>query len=83
MRPGNRTTAFAFSYTFTAEDAARGKTTFKAVAEIVDEVDVLPADNIIIALPTKVKGAQVSTADEGETVAVEDGVLFLPLVTSE
>ena len=32
VRPGGRTTDFAFSYTFTADDAQVGKVTFKAVA---------------------------------------------------
>ncbi len=54
VRPANRTTDFKFSYTFTAEDAAIGKVTFKARANILDYRDALPADNEAIAMPTKV-----------------------------
>ncbi len=54
VRPSNRTTAFAFSYTFTKDDAAMGKVTFRAVATIMDARDALPADNEAIASPTKV-----------------------------
>ena len=46
VRSGNRTTAFSFNYTFTAEDAYNGKVTFKAMAFIlVDIRDALPGDN--------------------------------------
>jgi hypothetical protein len=54
VRSGNRTTTFAFSYTFTPADAAVGKVTFKAVASILNARDALPADNEAIASPTKV-----------------------------
>ena len=54
LRGGNRTTDFAFNYTFTSDDAALGKITFKAVASIVDRRDALLADNEAISLPTKV-----------------------------
>ncbi|WP_432821630.1 PKD domain-containing protein [Trichloromonas sp.] len=54
VRSGNRTTNFNFSYTFTPTDAATGKVTFKAVALIAGNRDVLPADNEAIAFPTKV-----------------------------
>ena len=54
VRSGNRTTEFSFNYTFTAEDAALGKVTFRAVATLVNARDALPADNEAIALPTKV-----------------------------
>jgi PKD domain len=54
VRGGNKTSDFAFNYTFTAEDASLGKVTFKAVATIVDRRDALPADNEAISLPTKV-----------------------------
>jgi PKD domain len=52
--PGNRTTTFAFSYTFTSDDAALGKVTFKAVATILHARDALPGDNEAVAGPTKV-----------------------------
>jgi PKD domain len=51
-----RATPFTFSYTFTVEDAAVGAVTFKAVATINGARDALPADNEIVALPTKVNG---------------------------
>jgi hypothetical protein len=54
VRPSNRTTNFAFSYTFTNDDAAMGKVTFRAVANLVGARDALPANNEAIALPTKV-----------------------------
>ncbi len=49
-----RSTTFAFSYTFTPEDAGLGKVTFKAVATVSGARDALPADNEIVSLPTKV-----------------------------
>jgi hypothetical protein len=54
VRSGNRTTTFNFSYTFTAEDALVGKTTFKAMAFILDAREAWPADNEAISLPTRV-----------------------------
>jgi PKD repeat protein len=51
----NKVTSVAFSYTFTADDAAIGKVTFKAVANIVNGRDALPADNEAIGPPTKVR----------------------------
>src|SRR2546428_683026 len=54
MNPKNGTTEFAFSYTFTADDARVGKVTFKAVANILGARDALPADNEAIAAPTNV-----------------------------
>ncbi|MGE5225121.1 MAG: PKD domain-containing protein [Omnitrophica WOR_2 bacterium] len=53
-RPTNRAVPFAFSYTFTPEDAAMGKVTFKAVANLVGARDALPADNEVVSLPTKI-----------------------------
>jgi hypothetical protein len=40
---------FAFSKTFTSEDAVLGEITFKAVATILNHADALPADNEVIA----------------------------------
>jgi len=54
MNPKNGTTDFAFSYTFTADDAQIGKVTFRAVAVVAGVRDALPADNEAIASPTKV-----------------------------
>lgn len=54
VRGGNKTSDVAFSYTFTADDKALGKVTFKAVATIVGARDALPTDNEAISLPTKV-----------------------------
>ncbi len=53
-RSSNRTTNFNFSYTFTTDDAAIGKVTLRAVANIQGARDALPADNEAIAPPTKV-----------------------------
>ncbi len=54
VRGANRTTAFDFSYTFTSDDAAIGKVTFKADATILGPRDALPSDNEAIASPTRV-----------------------------
>jgi hypothetical protein len=55
VRSGNRTTEFSFNYTFTTEDGALGKVTFRAVAMLVSARDALPADNEAIGSPpTKV-----------------------------
>jgi len=54
VRPVNRTTAFNFSYTFTADDARIGKVTFKAEANLDSVRDAWPVDNEAIALPTRV-----------------------------
>jgi hypothetical protein len=54
VRSANRTTAFTFNYTFTAEDARLGKVTFKAIATLLEVRDALPADNVVITLPTRV-----------------------------
>lgn len=42
VRSGNRTTDFQFSYTFTEQDAAVGKVTFKANAQLVNARDSYP-----------------------------------------
>lgn len=54
VRAGNRTTDFAFNYTFTSDDAALGKVNFKAIATIVSARDALLTNNEAISLPTKV-----------------------------
>jgi hypothetical protein len=56
VRAGGRTTDFKFSYTFTSADAVLGKVTFKAIAQVVNARDAVPADNEAISLPTKVNG---------------------------
>jgi PKD repeat protein len=54
VRPSNRTTSFAFNYTFTQADAQMGRINFRAVAELVGARDALPLNNEAISLPTKV-----------------------------
>ena len=54
VRSANRVTNFAFSYTFTEDDAVIGKVTFRAIATIQAGRDALPADNEAIGSPTKV-----------------------------
>jgi PKD repeat protein len=49
VKPGKRTTPFAFSYTFTSADKTVGKVTFEAIATIQDFRDALPDDNTAIA----------------------------------
>ena len=56
VRSGGRTTTFGFNYTFTNDDAALGKVTFRAVASIVGARDAQPSDNTGVALPTSVNG---------------------------
>ena len=52
--PKSGTTEFAFTYTFTPDDAQIGKVTFRAVAVVAGVRDALPADNEAISPPTKV-----------------------------
>jgi PKD repeat protein len=47
-----KTVAYRFSYTFTAEDLALGRVTFKAVASIDGFADAIPVDNEAIATTT-------------------------------
>ncbi len=54
VRARRQGTSFTFSYTFRPEDKAVGKVTFKAVATISGARDALPADNEVVALPTRV-----------------------------
>jgi hypothetical protein len=54
VRARKQPTLYLFSYTFRPEDKALGKVTFKAVATISGARDALPADNEVVALPTKV-----------------------------
>jgi uncharacterized protein YfaS (alpha-2-macroglobulin family) len=54
VRPGNRTTLFAFTNTITEADRSVGKVSFKAVATIIDHRDALPADNELISPPVRV-----------------------------
>lgn len=49
VRSANRTTDFNFSYTFTPQDKAAGKTTFLAFATIIGASDAFPADNTATA----------------------------------
>jgi hypothetical protein len=54
-RSANRTTAFNFTYTFTAEDARAGKITFRAMAFILENGgDDWQVDNDVVAPPTRV-----------------------------
>jgi hypothetical protein len=53
--PGEgRGTEFAFSYTFTGDDASVGTVSFRAVATIRGARDAYPGDNDVTALPTEV-----------------------------
>jgi PKD repeat protein len=56
VRGGNRTTDFAFNYTFAPEDAQVGRVNFQAVATIQGARDALSNDNVFISLPTRVTG---------------------------
>ena len=49
VRGPNRTTDFAFSYTFTSGDATAKKVTFTAVATIIGAADAFPSDNAATA----------------------------------
>lgn len=50
----NRVTTVGFTYTFTSDDAAIGKVTFRAVVTLFGARDALPADNEAIGSPTRV-----------------------------
>ena len=50
----NQTTEFPFNYTFTNDDATNGKVTFKVIASLTNARDTFPADNEVVATPTKV-----------------------------
>jgi hypothetical protein len=52
---GGRVVGFPFDDTFSADDAAVGKVTFRAVATISGARDALPTDNQAIAPPTAVR----------------------------
>lgn len=54
VRPANRAQLFTFAYTFTSQDAAVGKVTFKAVVTILNVRDAFPLDNEMISFPIKV-----------------------------
>jgi hypothetical protein len=54
-RSKNHKTDFAINYTFTSDDATVGKVTFEVVATIQGARDALPADDALIAPPTKVQ----------------------------
>jgi hypothetical protein len=54
VRPRNRATLFAFTYTITAADQSIGKVSFKAVATIINHRDAFPGDNDLISPPVKI-----------------------------
>ncbi len=54
-RGRKRTTAFSIAYTISPDDAAVGKVTFQAIATLVGARDAHPADNTVIAVPTKIR----------------------------
>lgn len=58
-----RKVSFPFAYTFTPEDAAIGKVTFRAVLSLPYPVqDARPMDNEVIAIATTVRPAATTTA---------------------
>src|SRR5204862_207115 len=65
MNPKNGTTEFAFSYTFTGDDAQIGKVTFRAVAVVAGVRDALPADNEVIVINVVGTGETQLTTDGG------------------
>jgi PKD repeat protein len=77
VTPGKRTTNFVFNYTFTSEDAAIGKVTFRAVAYLQTARDALPADNEAISFPILVRAAAAAAA--AEDLAAEEAVVELEL----
>jgi PKD domain-containing protein len=74
VRSSNRTTDFAFNYTFTASDAAIGKVVFRATATLTSARDALNADNVAVSLPTKVAKAGASETSPSDLPEV--GVSF-------
>jgi PKD repeat protein len=62
---GNKSTDFSFSYTFTPDDAAIGKVTLRANAQLINANDALPGDNLAISDLIRVGnsgGGRASTA---------------------
>ena len=56
-----RKVTFPFSYTFTAEDAVRGKANFRATVSLpYPAFDALPLDNEAISTATTVRPAATS-----------------------
>jgi hypothetical protein len=82
-RSSNRTTEFTFNYTFTPADAVLGKVTFKAEAYISGYSDMLPGDNTVISLPTKVSGGKVKAAGVLGDEEEEGSLLFLPMMAGQ
>jgi hypothetical protein len=60
-RPVEARTEFAFSYTFTRDDALAGEVQFRAVATIEGARDAYPSDNEATAAPTKVKASSLAS----------------------
>ena len=54
--PGGTTAAFGFMYTFTSSDASLGRVAFQAHVAITDQVDPIPADNVLTSANVKVVG---------------------------
>jgi PKD repeat protein len=54
VRPANRAQLFTFAYTFSSEDAAAGKVTFKVIASVQTARDAFPLDNELVSFATKV-----------------------------
>jgi PKD repeat protein len=85
VRSSNRTTDFAFSYTFSPQDALMGKVSFRATANI-DANDMYPADNQAISFAVKVnagkKGGVEASAviEEPAMLQAPEHPLFLPLI---
>ena len=73
---GKQTTPFKFSYTFTGADAAIGKVTLRAEATMVDYPDALPADNVAISLPIRVRSALVAASSDSAAEAVAEAEEF-------
>ncbi|MGD8473546.1 MAG: PKD domain-containing protein [Anaerolineae bacterium] len=55
VHKANRTVDFEFAYTFTEEDAAAKKVSFRALAIMYGVYDAKPADNEAISLPTLIR----------------------------
>lgn len=76
VRSSNRTTDFAFNYTFTPADAAIGKVVFRATASLMGGRDALSADNVALSLPTKVAKAGATDMGPSDLELPEAGLGF-------
>jgi len=75
---GNKSTDFSFSYTFTPDDAAIGKVTFLANAQLTAASDALPGDNVATSDLIRVGHASGRASAAGLEVNTTSDIEFGP-----